>query len=393
MTNKVLFICVFAFASLAVSIADSGTAWAQTEVRVKGYLEHQYSVSYNEGNWTHLDYDRARVDVSARAGRGTRISIAPVWQIFRGDTKIPLRDVLPDFLDVFADSATVPIENQLLLNHAYISLRPGPLELTIGKQYLAWGAALVFNPTELFRPKNVLEPGYEREGVGAITARLPLGTLSDVTIGLVPDGRIKESGKLVRIRHHISGFDISALAVLLTEPVLPTTLNLLSPEEQQRVTFGGDITGEILGLGAWAEATWSDQGETQWVEATAGSNYTLASNTTLMIEATYNGRGAWDAPYTPSLWAGRLTGVLRSMSKVVVYGAVFHPVDQFQLWNVGLSGLVSAADGSAVIIPSVSYAFAQDVDLLFNALVYAGEDGSEYAGRRFGAFIRARVYF
>lgn len=368
-------------------------AHAQTEVRVRGYLEHQYSVSYNGGNWTHLDYDRVRVDVSARAGRGTRLAFAPVWQIYRGNTNIELRDVLPDYLDAIVDSASVPVENRLYLNHAYISVRPGPLEITIGKQYLAWGAALAFNPTELFRPKNVLEPGYEREGVGALTVRLPLGILSDLMIGLVPEGSLSESGKLLRLRHHIAGYDLSALVAILTDPVVPGTFDLFELAEKQRTTFGGDVTGEVFGLGAWLEATWSDQAGNQWVEATMGGNYTLAAGTRLMLEAHYNGRGAWDTPYSPALWVGRFTGVLRSMSKVVVYGSVSHPVDQFELWNVGLSSLVSAADGSAVLIPSVSYAFAQDVDLLFNALVYLGADGTEFSTGGVGAFIRARVYF
>ncbi len=368
-------------------------ARAQTQTRISGYLEHQYSITYNDGSWTHLDYDRARVDLSARAGRGTRVSVAPVWQIFRGDTNIMLSDVLPDFLAAFADSISVPIENRLHLNHAYISLRPGPLEITLGKQYLAWGAALAFNPTELFRPKNVLEPGYEREGVGALTMRLSLGTLSDVMIGLLPDGSLGDSGKLLRVRHHIGGYDLSALAAVFTEPALTSTISLAPLEEEERVTIGGDITGELLGLGAWLEATWSDQAGRQWVEATAGSNYTLPAGTLLFLEAHYNGRGEWDTPYSLSQWAGRLTGVLRTMSKVVVYGAINHPVDDLQLLNVGMSAIVSAADGSAVLIPSVSYSFAENVDLLFNCLIYMGDDGSEFAGNRLGGFLRGRVYF
>ncbi len=372
-------------------LAPGGVA-AQTEVRVTGYLEHQYSVSYTAGRFTQLDYDRVRVDANARAGRDTRVSIAPVWQLFRGDTKIQLTYVLPDFLDPLVDTLSVPIENRLYLNHAYISLRPGPFEITIGKQYLAWGAALAFNPTELFRPRNVLEPSYEREGIGALTIQLPLGPLSDITAGYVPDGSFTNSGKLLRVRHHIAGYDLSTLAALTGEAALPTTLSLQLPDEQQRFTLGGDITGEVLGLGAWLEIAWSDLAGQQWTEATVGTNYTLDAGTRLMLEAHYNGRGEWEAPYSPVRWAGRITGGLRSMSRLLFFSSVVHPVDEFQLWNIGLSSLASV-DGSAVLIPSVAYAFAQDVDLLFNGLVYIGPDGTEFSGKRAGAFIRARVYF
>jgi hypothetical protein len=368
-------------------------AFAQSEVQLRGYLEHQYSLSYNQNQWTHLDYDRVRLDVSASAGRSTRVAVAGVAQVFRGDTSTLLRDVLPDAFNVLVDSISIPIEDRYYLNHAYFTLRPGPVELTVGKQYLNWGAALAFNPTELFRPKNVLEPSYEREGVGALTARLALGTLSDVMIGFVPDGNLADSGKLIRLRHHIAGYDISALVVSLTEAVLPSTFRLFELDEQRRITVGGDMTGELFGLGVWAEATWSDLAGRQWVEATVGSNYTLSTGTTLMVESHYNGRGTWDTPYSPVLWAGRLTGTLRSMSKLIVYAAAAHPVDEYQLWNVGLSGIVSAADGSAVLIPTLAYAFAQDVDLLFNGLIYVGPEDAEYAGGRYGGFLRGRVYF
>ena len=98
-------------------------------------------------------------------------------------------------------------------------------------------------------------------------------------------------------------------------------------------------------------------------------------------------------PYSVTQWAGRLTGALQSIGKTIVYGAVFHPVDEFQLWNVGISGIMSGSDGSAVIIPSVAYAFAQNVDLLFNGLLYLGKDGSEFSGDRAGGFLRVRFYF
>lgn len=368
------------------------TAHAQTSARIQGYLEHQYSVSYAGGNWTHLDYDRVRADVSARAGRRTQVSIAPVWQIFRGDTRIQLRDVLPDVFDAFADTLSLPIDDQLFLNHAYIKLRPGSFDITVGKQYLAWGAGLVFNPTELFRPKNALEPGYEREGIGALTVSLQLGPLSDVLVGFVPDGGLAESGKMLRLRHHIRGFDTSVLLAVLDEQPVTAGLQLFTPDRAQRLTVGGDITGSLLGLGAWLEATWSEMEAVDWVALTAGTNYTIGNGTLLMAEAHYNGRGGSGAPYTAGQWAGSLSGVLRTINEWTFYGAVSHPIDQYQLWNAGLAALVSG-DGSAVLVPSLAYAFAENVDLLLNGLVYAGEDGKAFGGERLGAFIRARVYF
>ena len=279
--------CVVAGALLAV--APTALA-AQSDTRLTGYWEHQFSARYAGDTWTQLDYDRFRTDLSARAGRSTSASVAVVWQLYRGNTRVALGDALPEAFAV-PDSLTIALENRQFVNHAYVTLRPGPFEITAGKQYLTWGASFVFNPTELFRPKDVFEPTYEREGVGALSVKVPLGPLSNVLLAYAPDGSFDTSGKIVRLRHHVAGFDVSALAAEIDEQPGPDTLEVPLPPTERRRVLGGDITGELLGLGVWAEGTWSDRAGETWVEATAGVNYTLADGTLLMAEAFYNGRG------------------------------------------------------------------------------------------------------
>ena len=366
-------------------------AQPQVDARINGHLEHQFSASRTEGTWSLIDYDRLRMDLNARAGRNTRISAAIVYQLYRGDTETELRDFLPDDLKARADTFAIGLENQHFLNHAYVTLRPGPFEVTAGKQYLTWGAAWVFNPTELFRPKNAFEPTYDREGIAAVTVRLPLGSLSDVLVGLVPEEDFESSGKVLRARHHLAGFDLSALVAALHEQPAPEDIDVPPGSLERRVTVGGDLSGELFGLGVWAEATWSDHAGAQWMEATVGGNYTLADGTLLLLEGFYNGRGQWNDPYPINLWLGRFFGLQRTLGKGTLVGRVSRPVGQ--LWTLGLSGLANVGDGSLVLIPSVAYAFAQDVDLLFNGLVYAGPDGTEFGLDRLGGFLRVRVYF
>ena len=381
---------LFLIYSLVLGSAAVRDSSAQPSARFSGYFEHQYSVSVLDGSWTQLDYDRLRVDLSARAGRSTSASAGAIWQLYRGDTELDLRGVLPASLAALADSFDTSLENQQFLNHAYITFRPGIVEVTVGKQYLTWGAGRTFNPTELFRPKNAFEPAYDREGVAALTVKVPLGVLSDVQVGLVPDGGFTESGKLLRVRHHIVGFDVSGLVATLHESPIPTSLGSFG-ETARRFTIGGDVTGEVAGLGVWLEATWSELAGTQWTEFTAGGNYSLEDGTLLLLEGFYNGRGQWDSPYSIQQWLGQLAGVQRTLGKFTLVGVVSRQIGQ--LWTVGLAGLSNVGDGSLVIIPSVGYSFADNVDLLFNGLVFAGRDGSEYGANRLGGFIRGRVYF
>ncbi len=383
-------LAVAACAYLALAIVPDGAA-AQQQVRFTGYLEHQFATSRAGDGWTMIDYDRLRVDVNARAGRGTRASAAVVYQLYRGDTQRDVRDFLPDDLAAVIGSTSVELEDLHLLNHAYVRLDPGPFEITAGKQYLTWGAGFAFNPTELFRPKNLLEPSYDREGIGALSAKVPLASLSDVMVALVPEGGFGESGKVLRARHHVAGFDLSALVAEVFESPVSGDLGTGAEELERRFAIGGDVSGELLGLGVWVEATWSNRADERWVETTVGGNYTLADGTLLMLEGYYNGRGGSGEPYPLELWLQRLSGDMRSLGKGMAYGVVNRPFGQ--LWTVGLSTLANVSDGSFVLIPTLSYAFAQNVDLVFNGAFYVGADGTEFGGDNHGGFLRGRVYF
>ncbi len=363
---------------------------AQSSRRISGYYEHQFSGSQTDYGWTQLDSDRLRIDLDVKAGRDTRASAAVVWQRFSSSNSA-LRDFLPFGFDTLGFSSYMQPQENSYLNHCNVTIKAGPTTIVAGKQYLAWGAAWVFNPTELFRPKNAFEPSYEREGVGAISVSLPLGDLSDVQAVFVPEASFKRSGKLVRVRHHIAGFDLSAMAAEIWEVPVSEGLRIPWGNRKKRFTLGGDVSGELLGAGIWAEAAWSDQDDLRWMDVTVGGNYTLGDGTLLLLEGYYNGRGSSDEPYEIGSKLARATGLMKTLGKTTLYGSVTRPTGD--LWNLGLSSIVNTGDQSAALIPIITYAFAQDVDLMFNGLVCIGREGAEYGADIYGGFIRGRVYF
>ncbi len=384
-----LFSILLLFAGTLVS--GPRTARAQEGAVLTGYFEHQYSLARHDGAWSHLDYDRLRADVDVTAGRSTRASAAVVWQIYRGNTSIRLRDLLPERYKALAPTFPIPIEDQHFLNHAYVVLRPGPFTITAGKQYLAWGRGMVFNPTELFRPKNLLEPTYEREGVGAVQASLPTGPLGDISLVYVPDGGPRSSAKALRLRHHISGWDLSALVAELHESTSLDFMGRPVGGTERRLVLGGDVTGEVLGFGLWGEATYNRHAGSTWWEATVGGNTTLPWGTLLAVEGYYDGRGQWDEPYSLTTWLSRLTGTRRTLGKGMLFATLSHPA--WQLWTFSVSGLANTGDRSLVLIPTVLYSFAQNVDLTLYGYLSAGDEGTEFGSQGQGGFIRARVYF
>ncbi len=378
-----------AFFLLAVVLLLPAIGRAQS-LDLSGYLEHQYTLTRQKDEWVHLDHDRLRLDLNATAGKRTRASAGIIWQLYRGDTTINLARQLPPAIAERTGNLTTTLSNRSFLNHAYVSFRPGPVEVVVGKQYMTWGAAWVFNPTELFRPKNVFEPSYDREGVGALVVKIPLGPLSDLLVGLVPNGSLSESGKVARVRIPIGSWDASAVAAYLTENSVPFNV-AGSDGNAGRITVGGDLTGEIGNFGIWVEGTFSDRAEEQWIEATLGGNHSLADGTLFLVEVLYNGRGAWNAPYEAGAWIGRLTGDTRTLGRLTSYAMVSRQVGQ--LWNLAGSLIANPGDGSAVFVPSISYDFAENVELTFIGLAHLGEVNDEYGRDQYGGYVRGRVYF
>jgi len=381
-------IVVAAGAAAAAALPGAARAQSELNTRFSGYFEHQYSLSRTGDDWRQIDYDRLRGELAVRTRQGSRASAAVVYQLFRGDTKLDPASFLPQGQLPGLDSLASRLTDRHYLNHAYIALVISPgLELTVGKQYLTWGSAWVFNPTELYRPKNALEPSYDREGVGALSMKLALGLLSDLQIAYVPDGTVENSGKLVRLRHHLIGFDVSALAAVKSDPA-PLGREATN---DRRYILGGDLTGEILGLGVWTEGTWSSRSGERWGELTVGGNYSLSDGTLFMVESYFNGRGKSDSPYSAQAWLERLSGGRLTLGRTTVFGMVSRKFGQ--LWQLAISTVGNPGDGSAVVIPSISYSFADNIDLLFNGVWYLGDAGDEYGFDQIGGFVRGRIYF
>lgn len=361
--------------------------------RLSGYLEHQFSVSETPSGWGHIDYDRLRLDIDASAGRGATGSAAVVWQIYRGRTTVPLAELVPAGLRAQVPAgAAYEIQDRQYLNHAYIALYAGPATITAGKQHLAWGRGAVFNPTELFRPKALFDPTYEREGIGALALALETGTLSDVQVVYVPEDDWRTSAKVARMRTHLAGFDLSALAaeVWETDPV-PALLGRLPAAPARRVVLGGDVSGELPGIGIWAEGTWNRRDDIDWVELTVGGNTTLPGDFLVTVEGYLDGRGRTADPYPVEDWLAVATGTRRTIGRGLVFASLSHPASD--LLGLAMAALTSASDGSAALLPSARYAFAENVDLFLQLIVTTGPDGTEFGTRGSGGLIRGRVYF
>ena len=72
------------------------------------------------------------------------------------------------------------------LKEAVAHLRTGPVELSLGKQFYAWGTADAFNPTDNLNPRDYMDPiDSEKMAVYSVAARLNVGP-TQLTFVVVP---------------------------------------------------------------------------------------------------------------------------------------------------------------------------------------------------------------
>jgi hypothetical protein len=154
---------------------------------------------------------------------------------------------------------------------------------------------------------------------------------------------------------------------------------------------GGDLSGEVLGIGVWAEGAWATRADGDWVELTVGGNATLPGDVLLNLEGYYDGRGRPGTPYALEDWLAVALGDRRTMGRGLLFASVTRPTGD--LMALGLAGLANLGDGSAVILPSVSYSFAENVDIFVQLVATVGPDGTEFGTRGHAGLIRGRVYF
>ncbi len=124
------------------------------------------------------------------------------------------------------------------VDRLFIRTMVGSVDVTVGRQRIAWGSGRIWNPTDLFNPLNPARfSKIEKDGVDAATATVRLGDLSDVTAVWNPQ-RDRTSSFGFRARANWRTFDLAAIGGRFDDVWV----------------MGGDLTGAVLDAGIRAEA-------------------------------------------------------------------------------------------------------------------------------------------
>ena len=277
----------------------------------------------------------------------------------------------------------------LQIDRLWLDYTSGSLELTMGRQRIAWGTALVWNVIDLFNPKSVLDFDYEEKpGSDAFRLQYYTGAVSKVDVAAMPNKTFRGSTVAGLSSYNKFGYDFYAIGGMRND----------------RWVAGGAWAGSILKAGfrgeflvsespsaknnpsASAFAFWSNN---PYLGAVLSADYTFPSSFYIHSEVLYYSNGkknnagllqlaALEADMlSPARWSiyQEFSGDLNPLTKATIF-AIFNPDDK-----------------SSIIVPMLTKSVSTNLDLLVIGLFATGNPNTEYNSYGSSAYIRLKYSF
>ena len=268
------------------------------------------------------------------------------------------------------------------LDRLWVDATYGKFQVGLGRQRIAWGTALVWNPTDLFNPLSVLDFDYEeRPGVDAVHLQYYSSAVTKVELAVKP-------GK-TRARSVVAG------KVLLNH--WNYDIHVLGGTQGGSPFLGGAWAGDIAGAGFRGEVISKKINDATvdlfpflknaWSTSLAlSADYTFPSNTYIHTEMLFNDRGASGSSLASAVLSqslGMLSPARWSLFQELSFDV--HPL-------VRVSGFViyDLDDRSSAIVPSVTWSAVENVDVSFFGLFFSGGTLTQYGNYERSVFLRVK---
>ncbi len=281
------------------------------------------------------------------------------------------------------------------VDRLWLDYTRGNLEITLGRQRIAWGTTLVWNVIDIFNPYDILDFDYEEKpGSDAIRLQYYTGAVSKVEFSYKPGKSARTTTWAGLWGFHAFEYDFF----------------LLAGKSRNRWLVGGAWSGYIGDGGFRGEWLWSDAPaksapdplpyyayfiESFYLEqrhsfsASLSGDYTFSSSLYLHGEVLYNRIGKtrnaglylWEAPevglLSPARWslfleAGYdITPLLRGSGF-----AILNPIDH-----------------SYLFAPTLNYSALTNLDVMLLAFFPEGDSLTEFGGYGTSLFFRLKYSF
>ncbi len=377
-------------------------SFAQTP-EFSGYYENQFSPTKIKGKFYLQDYNKLRLDLASEISRNITLDADIVYQTFHGKKNYNTFDFIPsrlvkNYLGEFPGE-TENIINQFAfenkdegyLDNVFVTLYLGDFTFRVGKQQLPMGSGYSWNPTDIFNDKNLMDPTYEKRGINAFKGSYQFSSEGELTAVIQIKDNFSSSSKMLRIKNHLLGFDISLSYAEKEESILD--IHSFSDNNQKRRLYGADFSGQIFGLGFWGEGAYnSRENGFDYTQALVGVDYTFENQIYLMTEYYYSGLGKKNyRNYTIEDWIRLLGTAGENLGQKYLSLGQRYPILELLDWSNFF--LINLDDESGMLYPWFDYSYNDNTILTIVGYIPFGKRESEFGEFGAGGFARIKVYF
>jgi hypothetical protein len=394
MKNKLILVLLF---SLNVSFAQLSS------FDYNGYAKYLFSTSkiprlddrLND-NLIHL-----RLNTKWYATENLTAALEIRFRAFYGESveKIPNYNELIQTQHDFAELDAILWESEKSLGYIeadrlWIEYIKDNLQATLGRQRVAWGTCWVWNPTDLFNPRNVLNFDYEElPATDAIRVQYYTGPVTKLDFAYQP---AKDPENQI-------------LAGLWSFNEWDYDINLIAGMRFKKWLTGFSWAGDILDAGFRGEILVSQApnepdtnsiymqfGESSlssWdkllVSIALSGDYTFPNTFYIHTEILYNNNGKTSSTLLfqeEALSLGMLSAARWSAYQEFAY-------DITPLLRSTIYGIYNPYDKSFVVVPSLSYSIITNLDLYLICLFFDGEPLTQYGEYGTSFYVRIKYSF
>ena len=385
----------FRFLIVPLFLLEASAQPKGTTVDIGGYLEylitHANTPAYGaltdqlvhgrlNMKWYTSDELTAACEIRARAYDGGSVENTPNFiNLIRNDHEFAHLDAV-----LWTSTSTVGYAE---VDRLWADWNRGPLEITIGRQRVAMGTNLVWNPTDLFNPLSILDFDYqERPAFDGAHVQYYLGPLSKLELVVKPGKTSATAATAVAFTTNLWEYDFHTI-------VARRNNHWVIGESWAGAISGGGFRGEVLvsqkprllPSGGYD----ASQSQGAMVSGAISGDYTLPSSLYLHVESLYNSVGVTQ---NAALFSQQemVLGLL-SPSRWSLFGEISYDITPLIRGSFYL--LQNPTDGSRVLFPSITWSVATNLDLSLIGLLFRGDSLTEFGGFGESAYLRLKFSF
>jgi hypothetical protein len=251
------------------------------------------------------------------------------------------------------------------IDRAWVDFTRGSLQITAGRQRIAWGTNLVWNPIDIFNPSSPFDfDNIEKPGADAARAQIYLGPVSEIDLAVAPQRESDRTIAAARLKFNKYRYD----------------WHIIGGRRRFETLLGGAWAGSIRGGGFRGEFLYvishpPMSTSNNYLNASISGDYSFKSSLYIQASALYTGRGTTGKAGGINLIESALRGDL-SPSKLSLFGEVARDISP--LVRIDLSGIINPYDRSWYFGPSMDWSATADLDVALVALIFGGDSMTEF---------------